>query len=1474
MKSRHETIPLVCFASLLLSTAGVHAQASPPHGEPAAEPALDAELLRRLAIPERGRALGERGRGFTAQPRSGAPSQEAIGIADVLAASGPLSTALMTTVGGRDTQFSEVTLVADWDGREDCTADRSAKVDDFSGLEPDVDFSLTRVAISEHTIANGFTENVLYYGDSVGNVHVGIDSDGNGFVDLVHSIHLPTVLNAFGALLSDDQVVVTGLEVNPVADLTSFPNVNPAYTAFAGQVGEVLYVTYMDTGSGLRLASNNIVVRGGLIAFPIADLVSPAPAPPAVQSPLGFPITVGGAFGVAFTVFAPFGGLAVDDDGSVYFGQADLIQRTGANIVKVASLDSSTHQDRSLAVSGILTITTLNPAGGLYGSTSGPPSQVNRFTNYSGTSTLFGNVVALAAGPCNVLYAALAKSKTGASDVTEGLFPAPAAFGPGGTPSMIVSFADCSGAFDACTGFPEFGLAGQMPIANGFADAITAGAAVVPGVNNFRAYVLGNGPDLRPALPGSSPVFGNTATTLKLDMQIDFTIHAGLAHDEADRLFVIAGGTPAGIGLNPSPAVTEVLWFQDSCPADRRADANDLRGDALPNPPLSGGNVGDGDSDRFDHIFLQAPVDGVTFTPTGLAGLARGFLLYLNRHRNDYGNAELAVLPSGSTQGDDDTTGPILFEAFDPSHAAAGGDDQNPPFRGDDSDGLGSPVLVGPLLGGFEFTFGGPVGAAGCVWNGFYLNSNGSITFGSGDTDNTPTILELRAGKPRIAPAWSDLNPAARSGHPHTFPVQALGFAGVNAFKVRWINVPEFGKEACGSSNTCAITLLDDGTARDENASQPLNPANPIGNNAVPFDQQEGPTDLAWERDPVTGLLLGCTVRREGSGQFCFEYCRMDLLGTYERPVLAGYSVGYQLPTLPPGLCELDLGEAARLADAGVFGVIQGFTASVLACLVGEGTEPTLYEYFNEGKDAFIGVWGDFNSALVDFDLRAEGNDAVQCTPASQPDLNRGRVCFLGIGCQPPANPDCLAIRPVLPVEVAPNQPPVGPASITGIVNALCEQEILIAGCGFFPPEVTTICDEEHGERPGKTVSTAVTLSCDTNGDGNPDSVMALSDVVTVSDNLIRATLPALPNLPGSAFALACCGGPGVVTVTTTFTSGDNNLFGPFTRTTSCPVDLGLRAPVVLSVTPSGGDCSILQDVLISGACFVLPQGSVSRVFAVEFDPNTQALDHGNTIDALTFTVLSTNLIDALFDLGGNPGKTFMIFVTGPGGTSRNLTAGETPAGCVKGNEQGIQVTFTCQSENRAPVAYCRNVTKTAGQGGTAAVSAAEVNNGSFDPDGDAISIALSPPGPFPVGQTQVTLTVTDSKGASSSCLATVTVNPYPTKPKVKIVAPDYSASEPGTNSGKLRVVRSGSTAAPLTVHYTVGGSATPGSDYVALSGSITIPAGKLAVEFVVKPKDDGLKEGTETVVATLAPNAAYVIATPSQASVNISDND
>jgi subtilisin family serine protease len=99
------------------------------------------------------------------------------------------------------------------------------------------------------------------------------------------------------------------------------------------------------------------------------------------------------------------------------------------------------------------------------------------------------------------------------------------------------------------------------------------------------------------------------------------------------------------------------------------------------------------------------------------------------------------------------------------------------------------------------------------------------------------------------------------------------------------------------------------------------------------------------------------------------------------------------------------------------------------------------------------------------------------------------------------------------------------------------------------------------------------------------------------------------------------------------------------------------------------------------------------------------------------------------------------------------------------------------------------------------------------------------------------------------------------------------AASEAGLVPGRFTVRRKGSTVAELVVPYTVAGTAAPGGDYVALPGSVTIPAGASSAVIDVTPFDDALAELTETVVATLTPNSAY-LAAPAQATVNITSDE
>jgi hypothetical protein len=84
---------------------------------------------------------------------------------------------------------------------------------------------------------------------------------------------------------------------------------------------------------------------------------------------------------------------------------------------------------------------------------------------------------------------------------------------------------------------------------------------------------------------------------------------------------------------------------------------------------------------------------------------------------------------------------------------------------------------------------------------------------------------------------------------------------------------------------------------------------------------------------------------------------------------------------------------------------------------------------------------------------------------------------------------------------------------------------------------------------------------------------------------------------------------------------------------------------------------------------------------------------------------------------------------------------------------------------NKPPVAVCKPVTVNTTSGCQGNASAAAFNNGSTDPDGDALTFSVSPAGPYNLGTTSVTLTVTDPSGASSSCTTTVTVkdNVFPT---------------------------------------------------------------------------------------------------------------
>jgi hypothetical protein len=142
-----------------------------------------------------------------------------------------------------------------------------------------------------------------------------------------------------------------------------------------------------------------------------------------------------------------------------------------------------------------------------------------------------------------------------------------------------------------------------------------------------------------------------------------------------------------------------------------------------------------------------------------------------------------------------------------------------------------------------------------------------------------------------------------------------------------------------------------------------------------------------------------------------------------------------------------------------------------------------------------------------------------------------------------------------------------------------------------------------------------------------------------------------------------------------------------------------------------------------------------------------------------------------------------------------------------------------------------------------------------------------------------VVLTLVNSSayqiGNSSSATVTILDNDLPV---VTIEATDAEAAEtnPGQtpNPGRFTLTRTGSTTNALTVNYTISGTATNGTDYKNLSGTVTFAAGSSTAFIDINPLDDSLVEDPETVVLTLVNSSNYLVGTSNRATVTILDND
>ncbi|REJ44056.1 MAG: hypothetical protein DWQ54_00415 [Microcystis flos-aquae TF09] len=108
----------------------------------------------------------------------------------------------------------------------------------------------------------------------------------------------------------------------------------------------------------------------------------------------------------------------------------------------------------------------------------------------------------------------------------------------------------------------------------------------------------------------------------------------------------------------------------------------------------------------------------------------------------------------------------------------------------------------------------------------------------------------------------------------------------------------------------------------------------------------------------------------------------------------------------------------------------------------------------------------------------------------------------------------------------------------------------------------------------------------------------------------------------------------------------------------------------------------------------------------------------------------------------------------------------------------------------------------------------------------------------------------------------------------VTLAVSPSSVTEDGTTNLVYTFTRTGSTTSALTANYTVGGTATNGTDYTSIPTSVTFAANSATATVTVDPTPDTTVEPDETVILTLAAGTGYTVGTPNAATGTITNDD
>ncbi|NCS10387.1 MAG: hypothetical protein GPJ08_04145, partial [Microcystis aeruginosa G13-09] len=137
-----------------------------------------------------------------------------------------------------------------------------------------------------------------------------------------------------------------------------------------------------------------------------------------------------------------------------------------------------------------------------------------------------------------------------------------------------------------------------------------------------------------------------------------------------------------------------------------------------------------------------------------------------------------------------------------------------------------------------------------------------------------------------------------------------------------------------------------------------------------------------------------------------------------------------------------------------------------------------------------------------------------------------------------------------------------------------------------------------------------------------------------------------------------------------------------------------------------------------------------------------------------------------------------------------------------------------------------------------------------------------------------VALTLATGTGYTVGTTTAVTGTINNDDTNVTLAVSPASVTENGTTNLIYTFTRSGVTTNALTVNYTIGGTATNGTDYTSIPTSVTFAANLATATVTVDPTADTTVESDETVALTLATGTGYTVGTPNAVTGTIANDD